>query len=63
MTEQEDEDFRYGKSYLNDQWYKITEWEEVDEPDEGKQKVVAKQKKPVDREEVPQEAIDTIEEE
>lgn len=55
-----DDDFRYGKSPLTGNWYKITEWEEVEEPEGETQKIVAKQKEPVDESEVPEEAKQVI---
>jgi len=57
----EDQDFRYSKSYVTDQWYKVTDWEEVGEPENGNQKIIANEKEPVQKSEVPQEAIERIE--
>lgn len=39
---------RYGKSATSDQWYRVTEWEDV-----GEGKMVAVSKEPVDEDEVP----------
>lgn len=47
------------KSYLGDQWYKVTKWDNV----EGKPgKHIAKEKEPVDKEEVPEEIRRKVEE-
>lgn len=54
------QEFRYSKSYLTGQWYKVTDWEEVGDPENGTQKIIANQKEPIDKEEVPQEAIESL---
>jgi hypothetical protein len=58
-----EEDVRYSKSYVTDQWYRVTEWEEVDEPENGKQKIIAKEKEPVDKSEVPDHIVEAMQDE
>lgn len=48
---------RYGYSQLTDTWYRVTDWEDL-----GDGKIRAKSKEEVDRKEVPQEAIQAIDE-
>lgn len=54
----EDDEGRYMKSYVGDQWYRVTEWEDV----EGKPgRHIAKQKEPVEEEEVPDRILEAAE--
>lgn len=48
---------RYGYSQLTDTWYRVTDYEDL-----GDDKIRAKNKEEVPREEVPQEWIDGVEE-
>lgn len=46
----EDQEGRFMKSAITDQWYRVTKWEDVD----GKPgRHIAKEKEPVDEEDVP----------
>ncbi|NUB91180.1 hypothetical protein HT576_09120 [Haloterrigena sp. SYSU A121-1] len=45
------EDVRYGKSPLTGNWYRVTEWEEVDGHPE---RIIADEKVEVDESEVPE---------
>ncbi len=58
-----EEDLRYSKSYLGNQWYKVTEWQEIGEPENGKQRIVAEEKEPVDKSEVPDHILEAMQDE
>lgn len=63
MILHDEEDVRYANSYIGEQWYRVTEWEEIDdEPQDGKQRIVAEEKQPVDQEDVPDQIIEAYEE-
>ena len=63
MILHDEENVRYAKSYVGEQWYRVTEWEEIDdEPVDGRQRIVAKEKEPVDEEDVPDQIIEAYKE-
>lgn len=45
------DDVRYGKSWLSGNWYKVTDYEEVDGHPE---RIIANEKIPVDESDVPE---------
>lgn len=64
MILHDEEGVRYAKSYVGEQWYRVTEWEEIDEePENGRQRIVAEEKEPVDEEDVPDQIIEAYEQE
>lgn len=54
---------RYAQSAIGGKWYKVTEWKEVGEPEDGEQKIVAEEKVPVHKSEVPDEVLERAEHE
>lgn len=58
--EEQGGDLRYGKSKITGELYKITEWKDVGEPEDGKQKVIAEEKEPVERSKVPDEVLEKL---
>ena len=53
------EDVRYGKSPVTGNWYKVTEWEEVDGHSD---RIIADEKVEIDESEVPENVLKAHEE-
>lgn len=50
-----DDDARYGYSIMTDTWYRVSEWERIDD-----ESIRAKSKEPVEREDVPEKWLDAV---
>ncbi|AFH22365.1 hypothetical protein OSG_eHP23_00180 [environmental Halophage eHP-23] len=63
MILHDEENVRYAKSYIGEQWYRVTEYEKIDDkPVDGRQRIVAEENQPVNEEDVPDQIIEAYEE-